>query len=1009
MAEYDKTAATERQNARTKELTDRLEAGMKELYDSDKYKDYLKTMAQFHYYSSRNIMLIRLQKPDATRVASYNLWKEKFNRQVRKGEAGLYIYAPIGDKKPETKLMEKLDPETGAPLLDENGKVIMEEMTALARGPRFKLVPVFDIKQTQGDPLPELVENLTGNVAHYDAFIDALKSVSPLSIEFEPLHPDEDGYVRFGEKIGIREGMSEAQTVSAVIHEITHSRLHDKNADADNSEPKSKRVKEVEAESIAFVVAAHYGIETSPNSFGYLAEYGSRDMSELRASIDTIRKEANSLITAIDVHFGAICKERGIDLAANGPEQTESRPEQDPALPTDTQAGNTAAINADVGKTDPTDTKQTQKSSLPQQNYQKLAEMFPQVVSGEYFYQRLEAGSAMMPLSLEWIGDKQLSIMHTYTQNGDLMYDPMIVLDVDRGAKTATAAEFQQSNPPLYQRIDEDGIGHSIDGNGNERTINSLRGQLDHFSSQWLNNIGNQNYLPVNAVLNDAEYADPCVYYNDEQKPYSLAFVYSADGTTIMNNLDRDDAGNMATVAHVDSFRNATFFEENLPKDVITTIENVKLTHEKTEQEKHAAKVETPDDAKSEHQLCLSEPMPDPAISIRERNDYGYNYEGMLPLTTERAVELFNNDHSIYLLYPDNTEAMAFDTDEIITFGNDGIFGIEKADWERSPEYAAMSASAKNAEAVRESEPIHGKSDAFAIYQLRRGDETWDYRFESIERLEERGLAVDRGNYALAYTAPLPAAETLEGIYQQFNTDHPKDFTGHSLSVSDIVVIQRDGEVSSHYVDSFGFTELPAFLGVERQNDNSVHNEPAATDKSASYHNEWMPQPEMPKRDEPIYMHPIDHAMQNGEIGDYHRSRELNAECGRAIDKAIADSSYELYRYDLKSAVNSVIDEYGADRAAWVLASNINHNNWDGRLSNENKAWAKGYATGEPDVHLLTHLSVLDGYANRFREAADRKPSLIDTLSKNEQKSRVQEINPDIGKDKSKKSDREEL
>ena len=209
MPEYDKEAAAERQKARTKELTDKLEAGMKELYNSDKYKDYLKSMSNFYQYSSKNIMLIHQQMPNATKIASYKLWDEKFNRHVKKNETGLYIYAPITVKEPETKMMEKLDPETGAPLLDETGKVIMEEMTALPNIPRFKLVPVFDVSQTYGDPLPELVENISGDVAQYTAFIDALKAVSPLPIEFEPLPENEDGYCEYGVKIGIQDNMSQ--------------------------------------------------------------------------------------------------------------------------------------------------------------------------------------------------------------------------------------------------------------------------------------------------------------------------------------------------------------------------------------------------------------------------------------------------------------------------------------------------------------------------------------------------------------------------------------------------------------------------------------------------------------------------------------------------------------------------------------------------------------------------------------------------------------------------------
>ena len=310
---------------RTKEHMEKLEEGVKELFSGEKYKAYLDTMSRFHNYSSRNIMLIKQQMPHATKIASYNHWKETFNRQVKKGEKGIKIFAPV-TAKPETVMMEKLDEETGAPLLDKDGKVIMEEMTALTNI-RFKLVSVFDVSQTHGEPLPELVEDLTGNVSHYEAFLYALKEISPLPIEFEPMPPAKDGYCRFGDKIGIREDMSQIQTVAAIVHEITHARLHDKNANitADNEQSvgneqsagneqltnadninngqaeqsvpkpkkKSKKVQEIEAESVAYVVCQKYNIETGANSFGYLAEWGSHDMREIKASLEIIRKEAN--------------------------------------------------------------------------------------------------------------------------------------------------------------------------------------------------------------------------------------------------------------------------------------------------------------------------------------------------------------------------------------------------------------------------------------------------------------------------------------------------------------------------------------------------------------------------------------------------------------------------------------------------------------------------------------------------------------------------------------------
>ena len=255
---YDKQAWQDENEIRTKELTEKLEAGIKDLFSSEKYKEYLTVMSHFHNYSRRNIMLIHSQMPNATKVASFKLWKEKFNRSPKRGEKSLRIFAPV-ERKPKTELMEKLDPQTGKPMLDKDGKIIMEEMTdANSLRVAFKLVPVFDVSQTVGEPLPQLAENLTGNVEHYEAFLDALKEVSPLPIVFEPMDDSQDGYCQSGVKIGIREGMSEIQTVSAIVHEITHARLHDKELLAANNTQKSKEVKEIEAESVSFVVCGNH-------------------------------------------------------------------------------------------------------------------------------------------------------------------------------------------------------------------------------------------------------------------------------------------------------------------------------------------------------------------------------------------------------------------------------------------------------------------------------------------------------------------------------------------------------------------------------------------------------------------------------------------------------------------------------------------------------------------------------------------------------------------------------
>ena len=299
---------------KVKELTNKLEQGVKDLFESDKYADYLKTMSQFHSYSTRNTILIHMQMPQASSVAGFNAWINKFSRHVKKGEKAISILAPTPFTIREEK--EKLDPKTKLPVLDDNGLPVIE--TTERQIARFKVVSVFDVSQTDGKPLPELIKNITGNVEQYEAFIDALRATSPLPIVFEPLPEDTDGLCLDGEKIVIREGMSEVQTVSAIIHEITHAMLHDRSLVVEGDGQAKlidRRTEEVEAESVSYAVCQHFDIETGDNSFGYLATWSrGKELKELNASLDVIRKTAAEMIENIEGKFQEIIKERGIEL-----------------------------------------------------------------------------------------------------------------------------------------------------------------------------------------------------------------------------------------------------------------------------------------------------------------------------------------------------------------------------------------------------------------------------------------------------------------------------------------------------------------------------------------------------------------------------------------------------------------------------------------------------------------------------------------------------------------------
>jgi hypothetical protein len=909
---------------RTKELTDKLEAGMKELFSSDKYREYLKTMSQFHNYSARNIMLIQLQRPGATLVASFDMWKKQFNRHVKKGEQGIRIYAPIGTKTPEKKLLEKLDPETGAPLLDEKGNIIMEEMTALTSGIRFKLVPVFDVGQTQGDPLPQLAEDLYGDVEHYEAFLDALKAVSPLPVVFEKMDAAQDGYCQFGKKIAIREGMSEVQTISAVVHELTHARLHAKDKAIDGEKPKPKSVREIEAESCAFVTCAKFGIETGANSFGYLTSWGSHDLKEFKASLDTIRKESSGLISAIEGHFKAICKERGIDLTHKEQESGVSAPAKTPA---------------------PEYTTETRKETIAGVEFE-----FQDIIPGGTEPVNTAAQERVKNEEKSGINEEVDNFLNSIGGIGNLFGKPtpppkpdIVAADVNTAAVAGNAAPPGKSEE---LRLAEDYIDFMLDFHG-KRQLYSQK-TMEHDAAGHAKNFenGKVGYLrdPLEKAIQNAKTPE-----------------HKERAETILKRVE-------------------AMIESNNAKSL----------------EQPSAEYDLPDI------------MPDPRISVSERDLYGYSDNAMLPLTKDKAVELFGKDNAVYLLYSDNTEAAALDLSDIEN--HDGIFGIERKDWLISQEYAAL--SPKNAEGVRESGFIYSPVNAFAIYQLKDGDDLRYHRFESLEGLNKSGLKVDRRNYELTYTAPFSdriefltdRQPVLNRLYDEFNISRPDDYTGRSISVSDVVMLKYNGDFSAHYVDSAGFVEIDAFLGNEKQPEQAA---PAVEISCTEYKapppikaepvtQEPPPVPAAvpepgPKTFKPtdvdVYRYPPEIARAHGDLDLYRQSLKLNKECAAAIDRAI---NAEPNREHTINAVKTVIDEYGKDRVNWVLANTVQKQDYDGRLSSDNKTWAKGFdipATAS-DFHCNIHPALLNSFINQCRETRHRKPSLMASLDAGERKSK---------------------
>lgn len=326
----------ENKNAQqVREITDKLEQGIKELFESERFKEYLRTMSKFYNYSFNNTLLIAMQKPEATYVAGYTSWQRNFDRQVMKGEKGIKILAPAPYKAQEER--EKIDPLTKKPMIDADGKAVTETVEVLR--PAFKVVSVFDVSQTDGKELPDIVvDELKGTVENYEAFFDALKQESPVPISFEDIPGGAKGFFSPVEsRIAIQEGMSEIQTVKTAIHEIAHAKLHAVKPDekAAPEDKKDRHTKEVEAESVAYTVCQRYGIETSDYSFGYIAGWSSgKETKELKSSLDTIRKTAAEMIEGIDAKLKVLLTEKAqsVEQEADTPAK-EAVSEEKPEVP----------------------------------------------------------------------------------------------------------------------------------------------------------------------------------------------------------------------------------------------------------------------------------------------------------------------------------------------------------------------------------------------------------------------------------------------------------------------------------------------------------------------------------------------------------------------------------------------------------------------------------------------------------------------------------------------------
>lgn len=789
----DKNTVYMSEKQKVKEITDKLEAGLKELFESEKYKSYLSTMSKFHNYSFNNTLLIAMQKPEATLVAGYQAWQKNFERHVNKGEKAIRILAPAPYKIKEER--DKLDPVTGEMMFDENGMPQKEETEVTI--PAFRAVSVFDVSQTDGKPIPELeVNELLSTVEGYEDFVQALMNISPVPIAFEDIPGDSKGYFSTAEKrIAVQENMSESQTLKTMVHEVAHSRLHDKEVNQSMDIPvKDRNTKEVEAESVAFTVCQHFGIDTSDYSFGYIAGWSSgRNMKELKSSLDTIRKTASELITGIE---GAMQ-----ELQLNREMEQEHG-----------------------------------KESILLVHNEDFSEYNLVSVRG--------MDSAELISALSTMNEEDKSNISSYLES--------------KGAWTTELADEQTEEAEEYHidvryNMDTDELidvkermEHPIDTNLSvmgqaEQLINQLEAEKNIFTSEERNLIVNYAYK-LDDMNKTRELAEKLAYREQyAQQDVALTII---DAKAEIDALPdpmiglsemREYGYQWNEMLPLTQEKALELFEHDLPVYLLHTdgAESLAESRERIEEHEGIFGVE-----KETWNKALKQQTKITLILMDEQErEYTYPY----PVVAVDIEEMGGDRTAVF-----KTSEPISDTDvaEIHNafYGTDLEFEIEKElgiTWVESINYE--DGSVITPEMARKEQLLYASTDKYGIYQLKPNPELDSLRFEGTESLKRMGITKDNfdaikpENYTLLYVGELSELQketqgaTLEAIFEKFNLDHPEDFRGHSLSVSDIVVLHQNGQNTAHFVDSFGYTEIPDFLREqtpekEEMQDTSGHN-----------------------------------------------------------------------------------------------------------------------------------------------------------------------------------------
>ena len=920
-----------------KEISERLEQGVKEIFTSERYTEYLNTMSKFHNYSFNNTLLITMQKPEATLVAGYQAWQKKFNRHVKRGEKGIQIIAPAPIR--EKQEIEKIDPVTKEPVIGDDGQPETEIVEMVI--PRFRVTTVFDVSQTEGEPIAELeVPELTGSVQFYDTFMEALQNISPVPIHMMEIEGEAKGYYHQTEKyIAIQENMSNLQTMKTGVHEVSHALLHDREVMDAEGILKDRTTKEVEAESIAYIVCNHFGLDTSEYSFTYIASWcESKDMKALRASMDTIRKTSAEVIENIETQMHELEMERPV---------RDTLHKEDLIL----------HLSGSMGSEFTYDLIENMSREQLEQN---VGEYVSLLESGE-----IEENEK--PLE-SFLKEKGAAVTPLYDSSGHGKNYPIDFFDVEYDADTGVTyfsdlfprdqAEMlvQKAEFPRHIFSEEEKAFVSEYAEtfpGQIESLNDLvwdmRESYDEAGSKLV-------YEVIQAARANFPVKEPEI-----AEETTMQYVHR-----LIEAAEASNTGNLT-----DTQRNliVNFAYKMDDKDEVLGLVNHMMTAIRRPGSEYTRSLMNETQAQIDN-------FPDGMIGFTEMHEAGIQLEHMLPLTKDRAYELYRGGAEIYILHgnPENpqlAESILVDTEDAI-LGYDGIFGITETEWEvqKEREISVTKQEAleqQSAEKIDETLLLHGESGRFAIYQMDSGDEH-TYQFMGMESAKSLGYTIDGKDYRMVYAAPWMPTITLENIFERFNIDRPEDFRGHSLSVSDVIVINRGAEITAYYVDSFGFQELPEF--VQQRMNMLEHNSVRAYP--------------------PVYKGTLEQAMGERDVDAYLDYRKLNLDCKKAIEETIRENFDGLHLK--KDAAKEVVERFGEERMNFVMANTIRELFHDGRFSRQNKDWAEHIEVPENisrgrnlnlDYVIESHPAVLDGFIDMAR-AEIRMQRIEQAIGENE-------------------------